>query len=183
LFREARVPDAALLPHWARVAFAARCARLVFPLFGRSWPRVTARRSQAVLRAIEVAEQSAATANPADGLEEAVSEATITAGAALRSVYGFGSDEGAPTERDQATIATFVANAAGRSAKTAGEPAASSIAPALDAVEFAQTAAKTAAALTILVDMEHDFARLRRAVVTGRWNDQTAVPTTVFEGS
>jgi hypothetical protein len=175
--------DVELLPHWARVAFAARCARRVFPLFGRSWPGAEARRSAGILQAIELAERSAAAGAPVDGLERAIIEATTSAGAALSSVYGFASDEAAPADKDLATVATFVANAAGRAAEAARAVGDSSNARALDAVDFAQTAARTAPALAILVDIESDFATLYRAVHRRRWTDKTAVPPTVFEVS
>jgi hypothetical protein len=174
--------DVELLPHWARIALSARCARRVMPLFAQSWPAASPGRSQAILRAIELAEHSASAGRPLDGLEDAVTEATVTAGAALRSIYGFGSDEGAPKEKAPATVAAFIANAAGRSAKAASEAPSDSTRSAADAVSFAQNAASTAAAMTILVDIEHAFARLRRLAVRERWTDRTAVPPAVFEG-
>jgi hypothetical protein len=174
--------DVSLLPHWARVAFAARCARRVYPLFTKAWPKASTRRSEAVLHAIRLAECSAAEGKPVEGLDSAISQTVVTAGAALRSVYGFGSDEAAPTDKDLATIAALVSNAAGRAATAANASPDDSTMPALEAHSFSHDAATTATAITILVDIEQDFARLRRAVVRGRWTDQTAVPPTFFDG-
>lgn len=52
--------DIARLPRWARVAFAARCARRVLPLFGHKWPDLPARYRAPVVRAVELGERSAA---------------------------------------------------------------------------------------------------------------------------
>ena len=49
-------PTLADLPRWARVAFAARCARHVFPLLAQHWPEIPSTRSDAVRSAIDLAE-------------------------------------------------------------------------------------------------------------------------------
>jgi hypothetical protein len=50
------------LPQWARVAFAARCARRVLPLFKHFWKDAPQKHVVAVTRAVELAERSAAEA-------------------------------------------------------------------------------------------------------------------------
>ncbi len=174
--------DVALLPHWARVAFAARCARQIYPLFTKFWPKVTTRRSDAVLHAIQLAERSGAEGEAVEGLESAIIETVVTAGAALRSVYGFASEEATPNDNDSATIASFVSQDAWKAATAANARPDDSMFPALEAHSLAQDAATAAATIIILIDIEKDFARLHRAVVRGRWTDKTAVPPTVFEG-
>jgi hypothetical protein len=47
------------LPRWARVAFVARCARRVLPLFKHDWPNAPMKYVRAVERAVAVAEQFA----------------------------------------------------------------------------------------------------------------------------
>lgn len=47
------------LPRWARLAFGARCARRVAPLFQRNWPVAPQEHSLAVWRAVQLAEESA----------------------------------------------------------------------------------------------------------------------------
>lgn len=49
----------ASLPRWARVVFAARCARRVHPLYGREWPSAAASHVDALDIAISLAEYSA----------------------------------------------------------------------------------------------------------------------------
>jgi hypothetical protein len=174
--------DVTLLPHWARVAFAARCARRVHPLFNRCWSRAAARRTDAIRLAIELAEQSSAAGKAVEGLKSATIDAVATAGAALSPVYGFESKEPTPDDADSATIASFVANAAGKAADAAQATSSVSSGLAFEAYGFAQDAATNASAVGILIDIEQDFARLYRAVIRGRWKDKTPVPSTVFDG-
>src|SRR5262245_8717534 len=96
---EALLEELRSLPHWARVAFAARCALTVEPLFRQAWPNATAETQESVRAAIRLAEQSAAKAQPLEGLEKATTNAICAAGGALLSVYGFPSDEPAPTNQ------------------------------------------------------------------------------------
>jgi hypothetical protein len=173
--------DVTVLPHWARVAFAARCARQVYPLFMMSWPKALARRSDSILHAIELAERSSAEGKVVEGLESAISETVITAGAALRSVYGFSSDEPSPNDNKSATIASFVSHVAGKAATAANATPIDSTLPALEAHTFSQNAATEAAHIPSLIGIERDFAMLHRAVIRGQWSDETAVPLTVFE--
>ena len=68
---------------------------------------------------------------------------------------------------DLATIAALVSNG-WRAATAATRAQTIPTMPALEAHTFSHDAATTAAAITILVDIEQDFARLRRAVVRGQ---------------
>lgn len=52
--------DIAKLPRWARVAFAARCARRALPLFKQHWPAAPDVHLRAVELAVSVAEHAAA---------------------------------------------------------------------------------------------------------------------------
>ena len=61
--KEQRVPseeEIGQLPRWAQVAFAARCARRVQPLFKAAWPDAPAESCQALEDAITQAEHAAA---------------------------------------------------------------------------------------------------------------------------
>jgi hypothetical protein len=76
------------LPYWARVAFAARCARRVLPLFTRFWSAADVAHQQALERAIRLVEESASTAHAADGLVDAGGGAVGAASAAgSRTIY------------------------------------------------------------------------------------------------
>jgi hypothetical protein len=107
--------DMASLPHWARVAFAARCARQALPLFQRFWPHATPARQASLQTAIRLSEQSAADGRAAEGLNDAVIAAVVTAGAALVPVYGMPDEEPCPADKNACHVASFAAKvAAGR---------------------------------------------------------------------
>jgi hypothetical protein len=58
--------DIVELPYWARIAFAARCARRVQPIFSAAWPNAPQKWGTAVEQAISFAENAAGSgkANP-----------------------------------------------------------------------------------------------------------------------
>lgn len=80
--------EIAALPWWARVAFAARCARRVLPLFQAGWPSAPKKHVHAVTMAVETAERSATDA--ADAADTAyAADAYAAYGAAEASgAYG-----------------------------------------------------------------------------------------------
>lgn len=92
------------LPRWARVAFAARCARRVQPLFLAAWPQVPQKYAEAIVRAIDFAEQSAA-----DAAKAAYADADADADA-----YAARAD--AAAARADAAAAAYAARAAARAA-------------------------------------------------------------------
>src|SRR5207302_6233345 len=120
----------ATLPHWARVAFAAHCARQAFPIFRRYWPNATAERVNAVKRAILLAEDSAAKARPAEGLKDAIINALVAAGAGLGALYGLPEDmrgkEPLPADGNAGTLASFAVKSAEKAATAANSPNADS---------------------------------------------------------
>lgn len=80
------------LPRWARVAFAARCARRVQPLFNQFWSDAPAQHNKAVERAIRLAEESASKAFSNEEALYAASEADNAAVAALGGSNQLASD-------------------------------------------------------------------------------------------
>ncbi len=83
--------EIAQLPRWARVAFAARCARRVLPLFQHQWPDAPKEHVLGVKRAVDTTEQSATGATAAvyaevayaDSVYAAIDAAADTANAAF----------------------------------------------------------------------------------------------------
>src|SRR5688572_9068688 len=71
------------LPRWARVAFAARCARRVLPLFRGFWPAAPAEYAAAVERAVGFVEHAAAAAS--DNAHAAARAAAEARAAAARA--------------------------------------------------------------------------------------------------
>ena len=72
--------DPSRLPHWARVAFAARCARVTRPVFDQYWPDAANQFRDAVQTAITTAEQAAANAVTLPMDSDVASNARQTAG-------------------------------------------------------------------------------------------------------
>jgi hypothetical protein len=174
------VDDMESLGHWARVAFAARCARNVLPLFQRYWPNATAERQESLQAAVRLAEQSAANGRTADGTNEAMIGAVAAAGAALMPVYGVASGEPVPADENACYIASFVAKVAEWAAKAAQGDASASANAALEALTFCRDAAHAAEAVEVLEQLQSDFAGLYRVATQGRWSDKTPVPPSVF---
>lgn len=143
------------LPRWARVAFAARCARGALQLLSRSWPDATAPRGRigdhlrAVERAVAAAEQSAAAAR-------AVADAYIAGAVSLAAA-------------DTPTEVVAVARAAA---------AAADATRAADTAYAAHTAALAAAEVKSPVTIARDFQIIRARA--GGWTDDTPVPPDVF---
>jgi hypothetical protein len=171
------------LPHWARVAFAARCGRLVLPQLQANWPGVLAERVQAVLTALELAEQSAREGRPAPGLKKAVMNATVTAGAALLGLYGAPPEmddrEPLPPDGNAAARAAAVAKAAESAARAASSPPEESLAEALAALDFAGSAAEGNS--DIRTALVRDLTDLGNAVRDQGWDDTTPVPEDIWK--
>ena len=175
------VDDIESLPHWARVAFAARCARNAMPLFLRFWPTATVQRQQYLAKAICLAEQSAAEGRRVDGLKAAEINAIRTAGVAILPLYGLGSKESLPVGENACLIASFVAKVAEWAAKAPQEGVSASAHAALEAYTFCRDAGQAAKAVVILRQSQTDLASLYRVAKKGRWSDNTSVPPAVFD--
>ncbi|QEH34924.1 hypothetical protein OJF2_34690 [Aquisphaera giovannonii] len=174
--------DIASIPHWARVAFAARCSRNVLPLFERFWPDAEPRRREPLLSATRLAERSAQEGRPAPGLKDAIVGSVTTAGAALLPTYGMSSgDEPLPAGEHACHVASFAAKSAEWAANAAREAPSGSADAALEAYTWARDAAHAAEAVDVLARLRGDFAGLVRVATRGRWADDTPVPPSLFE--
>jgi hypothetical protein len=171
------------LPHWARVAFAAHCARIVFPLFDTFWPNALPKRRAAVQNAIRLAEEAAANGRASDDLTKAVVGAVSTAGAALRTLYGIPEghedDEPGPADGNIAMQAAAVAKTAENAAEAARHPSHRSGEFACSAYAFGRDLVWESHHY-LHEKMAADFDVLRRAARRGRWKDRTPVPSWAF---
>jgi hypothetical protein len=168
-------PSLTDLPRWARVAFAARCARQVFPLLARHWPRIPSKYSNAIRLATDLAEQSASEGCAVEGLKDAAMNAVVAAGAALAS-----EDESGPKDAFSGTIASFVAKAAEKAAKSARLDADDSLFAAMEAWDLAAKAAASAGKREIAEKLEEEFSKLHRVADRGRWTDRTKIRSEVW---
>ena len=171
------------LPRWARVAFAARCARLVFPFFHEFWPDAIQKHVDGVKEAIVQAAKAAATGQATREVKEAEGMAGEAAGTALSiSLYGYPNEdsEPGPPDGNAATWVTYVIKAAECAAGAASADEKKwRVHYALQSYAYARDTAKEMD--TELVDqMAHDFRVLERAARRGRWTDRTLVPQSVF---
>jgi hypothetical protein len=162
------------LPHWARVAFAARCARQVFRLLTEHWPGVPWKHANAVRAAIVQAEEAAATGCAVEDPEVAGRCATA-AGAALR-LRG----NPPPKNAHAGTIASFVAKTAEKAAEAAQSAPEDSLA-AREAWDFAYQAATSVDEDTIVEQLQVDFMKLHDLATQGQWTHQTKVSTVIWE--
>lgn len=162
---EAEMPLASL-PHWKRVAFAARCARRVQPLFEKYWPKAPAKYANAVRQAIALAEQSAANGAPAAGLHGVVVDAAVTVGAGLSclSNHPEADDEARPKNAHEGGIASFAAKAAQKAAEAAEASPEKSAEPAFQAWMFAQQAAGSADDDHLVRTLQQVLAQVQPAV-------------------
>lgn len=172
------------LPRWARVAFAAKCARRVQPLLRRFWVNPDLQMIEVFERVIELTEQSAARMKMSEGLIEAMRTAeayedTII-GTAQKRPYG-GPSGKFPVNKIVRAAVAHTAVAAAQSASAAEQlDDDASAAAALDAYGWASHAA-----LSIHVSgadrvMRFDLTDLQRAAEAGKLTDSTPVEPTFF---
>ncbi|MBA4063474.1 MAG: hypothetical protein C0501_07130 [Isosphaera sp.] len=146
--------QAASLPRWAQVAFAARCARRVLPLVEHFWSDAPQRHLSALESAVSAAERAAARAEPAPA----------HIGVAVRSASQAADDAGV----DHAPVAIAAVGAAADAARTAG-PRDSS-----DAAVLAANLVRSAEPFRRDIETAHGLA------VASGWTDDTLVPPSVF---
>jgi hypothetical protein len=143
------------LPRWACVAFAARCAKRVRPLFDLAWPDAGERYRRAVDWAISVAAGAAASAGHATHAAHAAEAAAHAAHAAAA---------------DAASAAPLAASAAAHAADAADADAdllaAHAAEAAADAATRAATAAATAFYAPVCLAIHRDYNLLRQAAST-----------------
>jgi hypothetical protein len=169
------------LPRWAKVAYAARCARIVFPLFIEHWPDALTKRTEAVLLAIQLAERSAAEGKSFGELNPAIADAVVTAGAAIMPFMGFKSDEPEPIDRTSGFIVSFVANSAASAVKAAQATKAEVTQNAIESYGFARDAAMGASAELSLREFQANFIKLGKFARGGIRRSPTLFPPTFFE--
>jgi hypothetical protein len=170
------------VPRWATVAFAARCASRVQPLFKAAWPAPHADLVEAVEGAIAAAARCASTSG--DAAPGHAAEARIAAEAVRADVDA----EYAAHAASQAARAAEAARAAARATDAADARAADARAAccAADAAAKAYCAYAGHAAgvgvdrSTVVTAMRIDFRRLTAAAKKRRWTHNTPVSPGFF---
>ena len=158
---EAQLPteeEIAKLPRWARVAFAARCARRAQPLFQKHWPDAPEEHVSAIEKAIHIAEHAAARAAYAETDAQEVGH--------IRAL--------AETDDDHAADA---ARAAAAAEATAAKIAANISHATADAADAVKTTARAGVPISLIA---HDFQTILETSQQEKWTDEMPVPPSVF---
>ncbi len=155
------------LPHWARVAFYARCARSVFPLWEEAWPHAPPERAESVEQAIVLAEMCGTQGKAVGNLKTAATNA-IQAG----NGEVLGEDDPPPTEPD---VILNVANAAAKALEFILDEEEA------DPYGFAKSAIDAAEREDLMEDLQDDFKRIKQLARDGGWTDKTPVSPEVFD--
>lgn len=150
--------EIAQLPRWARVAFAARCARRVEPLYLKCWPNAPEKYVLGIGRAVDLTEESAAAAI-------AYHDASVLFDAAT-----------APTTKSSSVV-VGPEEAAEVAASATG--AYSAIRDSLSGCSAVTYAVRSAGSWVIPV-IRHDLDQIVSESRSRRWTDATPVPPAVF---
>ena len=164
------------LPKWVRVAYAARCARLVLPLYRQRWPDAPDEFADSLDSAVRLAEMSAAEGGPMGDLLHASLHAGRAAIAAQDGADGVATEYSPPASPADATVAVLAANAARSAADTAAGKG-----EAVAAYGFANDAAEAADRPDLLEQMQVEYERVRDFARNYDWTDATPLSPEAFK--
>ncbi len=177
------------LPRWARVAFAARCASRVLPLFRHRQPDTSDGHAQAVASAVKVSERAAANAVRPDHpppttpfAEPSVIERFKAAKTALKGSYNSPIDDlslGHPSD----VYAERTANYAVLTAIIHDHHIGDNVGIIGNTHHFRYVLRAAHAAVLAgapISNILKDFQTLRERAKAGGWTDETPVPPSVF---
>jgi Domain of unknown function (DUF4375) len=154
------------LPRWARVAFFARCARQVFPLWEEAWPDAPHEFRGAIEQAIILAEMSATEAEPVGGLKAAGTQvAQIVEAAVSASTY-------VPAFPQRAALIAAAAGSVIDFISGADDSG---------SYGFVKAIVADADRDDLMEDIQEDYQRIEQHATEGNWTDKTPVPQEVFD--
>lgn len=154
--------EIASLPRWAQVAFAARCARRVQPLFVHYWPDAPQQHIDYIDEAIRLAESSAA--------NHAVSDTDIAANIATAVAY----------TAAEADIFPYGAAADAAAAASNALYASVNVSSSSAAYASSSSAASTSTSGAVSAGIWADFELLKELSQREKWDNETPVPPEVF---
>jgi len=160
------------LPQWAQVAFHARCARQVFPLWDEAWPDAPGEYRDVLEQAIVLAELCAAEGKPVGDLKAAAAHPARIAAAALAAQEGRETADPPPAFPQRAAL---IAAAAGSAIDhiTGQDDTGSYVITRLITEEADRD--------DLLEDIHDDFHRIRQLVRDHQWTDRTPIPPEAFD--
>lgn len=187
--------DLRALPRWARVAFAARCARRVEPLFRYFWPDAAASDMAAIAVAVQTAEDAARYAGvaavepsrahlyPASWLNNDNYAASTASGgyaaanaAAAAAEVAYAAAHRVPRGNAVRGNAPAPANAATFAARTAVSLATDCCGVVAHAAAIAACDVDSAFGVNAIAAMNRDFQLLKEQSQAESWDDSTPVP-------
>ncbi|MBN9118825.1 MAG: hypothetical protein J0I06_06645 [Planctomycetes bacterium] len=169
------------LPLWARVAFAARCARRVLPRFEHFWTKAPKHHLEALSKAVRFAEHAAQTAKAPHNAEEVAHAADLVR-------IAFVTDPIYRECHDNIALAAYAARnavyAVSDVARAVTLATRADVACVLDrdvthSAHFAVSDAAKAATDEKLI--RHDFETIYSLAWANGWTDATPVPPSVFD--
>ena len=160
------------LPQWAQVAFHARCARQVFPLWDEAWPDAPAEYRDAIEQTIVLAELCAAEGKPVGDLKAAAAHPARIAAAALANQEGRPSSDPPPAQPQRAAL--IAAGAGSAIDHITGQDDTGSYL-------IAKLVTEEADRDDLLEDIHDDYQRIRQLARDHGWTDKTPVPPEVFD--
>lgn len=159
----------AALPHWARVAFAGRCARLAQQLLADFEATAPDDYSRATHQAIELTEESAADGRAIEGWEEAA-----------KRVHKHVEFSRPALTREADRALQLAARAAESAARCAGAAPVDSAGLGADAWRSAHTLATQERQVAIQAELKKEFNALVKAAQHGNWTDSTRIPLEIW---
>jgi len=153
------------LPRWARVAFAARCARRVQPIFTAACPKSSKEQVEALERAILIAETAAAQGKVNAEAARAAADAATDAARGPNAAYYTAS---------AANNSCYAASAVPEAATFAAKSAALAADHAIYASEFAGFKDE------VVSGIWWDFENIKKAAKREQWTDESPVPPESF---
>ena len=182
------------LPLQARVAFAARCARRVLPLFRYGRPDAPPEHAKALSHAIRVAEgvgldvgsgggdyaaNAVARANVAAVNAVAHANASVDVGGDVRGAHAHAYAASSAADAARAAQKAYASVDADPALATSADAGALAYAASADAVAAAAAVGANANA-TVVAAINSDFGVLRKAAIEAQWSDHTPVPPEFF---
>ncbi|HEX3152198.1 MAG TPA: DUF4375 domain-containing protein [Gemmataceae bacterium] len=161
---------AADLPYWARVAFHARVARQVLPLWEEAWPEAPHEHHEAVEQAVVLGELCASEGKTVGNLRTAAAHAAQVAEAALTE------QSGGPAPNFPQRAALIAATAGSVLDLIVGIDASGSYG-------FAKLAIENSGHDELIDEIREDFIKLRKLARAGEWTDKTPVSPDVFDAA
>lgn len=159
------------LPHWARAAFFANCARLTLPIWEHAWPDAPSDYQQAVEQAVILAELCATEGQAVGDLRSATAQAV---GAAEASAARDPSARmGGPAPANPVAAVNVALAAASTLDFISGDDEA-------EPYGFAKAAMESAGRMDLLELVQEHYQRVKRLGREAGWTDKTPVPPEIF---